>query len=282
LTAGLLLLALSAPPAWSQDVVVSTGREGGSYHAIGERLRTAMRLEHDRGVDVLESPGSLRNLELLEDSQSAVNVALAQADALNLYLKQHPDFGEALFVLGDVGHECVLLITGTEGPSRTSALGSARIATDDPGSGSAVTLAALGQLVPAFRDVKNVHAHPLEGLVQLTASGGFGGPDVVMLVQRPSRISPPVSAVLKARKSYRMVEFAEKDVPDASLPDGSPVYARERVTLGGEKHREQVAVDTLCTRGLLIASRAKLDSVVRGELAAVMLNSRKHVVGPGD
>ena len=52
------------------------------------------------------------NLARLQDPSSRVNVALAQADALKSYLKSEPDFADKFFVLGDVGIECVLLVTG--------------------------------------------------------------------------------------------------------------------------------------------------------------------------
>ena len=85
LVLGMGTVARAAEPA----LVISTGKSGGGYSAIGERLKTVMT-EQGVAVQVLPSVGSLENLERLDDPASPVNVGLTQADALKYYLGQHP------------------------------------------------------------------------------------------------------------------------------------------------------------------------------------------------
>src|SRR5512144_1718512 len=107
-----LLLAVgaicrSADPA----LVISTGKSSGGYNAIGERLKAVMA-EQNITAQVLPSVGSLENLERLDDPAHPVNVGLTQADALKYYLGEHPKFADKLFMLGEIGKECVFIATG--------------------------------------------------------------------------------------------------------------------------------------------------------------------------
>ncbi len=51
----------------------------------------AVSAESELSVLVKESAGSIQNLDRLADPGSAVNLTLAQADAIEYYLKDHPD-----------------------------------------------------------------------------------------------------------------------------------------------------------------------------------------------
>ncbi|MEZ5582177.1 MAG: hypothetical protein R3F37_04765 [Candidatus Competibacteraceae bacterium] len=81
-------LQLSAA-AQAADLVISTGKSGGGYNAIGERLKTVMA-EQGVSVDVLTSVGSVENLNRLNDPANPVSVGLTQADALKYYLGKNP------------------------------------------------------------------------------------------------------------------------------------------------------------------------------------------------
>lgn len=263
-------------------LVISTGREGGSYHAIGQRLRTALEAK-GRRAKVRTSPGSLENLKRLDDSESPVGVALTQSDALMIYLANRPGFADEFFLLGDVGQECMFLVTGSWHAAATLAeiaTGPAGgVAVDEAGSGAALTLSHLSRLDPALRNLRPMDLGPLEGLEQLAAHGADGALRAVMLVQRPTRRSPPLEHLLAHPESYRLIPIREGDVPHAALPDGSSVYSFDRVSLGGAGSPPALAVDTLCMRGLMLGSVDKLDAELRQDLTSVMLESGRRIIG---
>ncbi len=72
------------------EIVFSAGREGGGYWGVAQRMK-AVSAESELSVLVKESAGSIQNLDRLADPGSAVNLTLAQADAIEYYLKDHPD-----------------------------------------------------------------------------------------------------------------------------------------------------------------------------------------------
>lgn len=280
LVVGCALLASSDVAASGYDVVISTGRDRGSYYFIGKRLDTEFAVRHNQVVDVRTSHGSLDNLSQLHDPESRVNVALTQADALQLYLRSHPEFADEFFVLAELGRECVFLIAGRGGVTSIADLkrGSGEVSVDDAGSGAAVTWQNMTTLEPAFAASTPVFVPTMEAILQLKVGSTYTKLRAAMLVQRPRRASPPIEALLDDPDSYRLVPITVADVPNAKMSDGSDVYSFERVIVGGKKRKNSRGVDTLCTRGLMLGSRAKLSAELRSQLSTLMLEAGDRVV----
>ena len=100
------------------DLVISSGLEGGGYWNAGGRLQSVasgMGLT----VDNRATMGSLANLKELLDRNSPVNLAFAQADALQYYLDENPDAAQAIETLENIGEECVFIISDSHGGIRT-------------------------------------------------------------------------------------------------------------------------------------------------------------------
>ncbi|MBW2275742.1 MAG: hypothetical protein JRG96_20985 [Deltaproteobacteria bacterium] len=264
-------------------VAVSTGREGGSYYYIGQRLNSEMLLAHNQLIEVVTSDGSLDNLARLHDPRSPVNVALAQADALKSYLKSEPGFAGKFFVLGDVGKECVLLVAGASSSVKSTAdlkaQGSRQLSVDSPGSGAAVTFETMGALDPGFRNTATVYVPTMESLLQLRVGGEYSELKALMMVQRPRRVSPALKVVLSDPKSYKLLPITARDLPNDALPDGSKIYSFESVAVGGVKRRGHQQLDTVCTRGLLLGSIPKLSRAQRSTLSELMLNAGERIAG---
>jgi len=271
--------------AWAgpSGAVVSTGREGGSYYYIGERLKDGMLLNHGTLLEVITSRGSLDNLGRLQDPLSPVGVALTQADALAWHLHQHPEFADEYIVLGDVGRECVFLIAGKDSTLTTVAAlkGSTavQISVDDPSSGAAVTFSYMKKLEPQFGITQVVFTDSMETLLQLKVNAQHAGPKAAMIVQRPNANSAPIKTFFASPETYEFVPITEADVGNSKLPDGSVVYSFQNVVVGGKKRQRSTSVDTMCTRGILLASKAKLSKELRGQLATLMLESADLIVG---
>lgn len=278
-----MLSAASAPAQSPARVVVSTGREGASYFSIGTRLAEAMKKQHGREVEVLPSAGSVENLVRLHDRSSPVNVGLTQTDALKRYLAREPAFADAFFVLSDVGRECVFLVSGRTGPIASMAdfkkAAGLQLSVGGAGGGAAVTWQDLTQIEPALRATKAVNVETMEALLQIRTGGQFTKVAAAMLVQRPRVVSPPLRAVISNPQDYRFVPIVAGDIGEVKLPDGSAVYTFDEVAVGGRLRASPTKVQTLCTRGLMIGVKAKLDRDLRERLSTLMLEQGTRIVG---
>jgi len=286
-----LLILLSAPSVNAQEsqvdtVVISTGREGGSYYSIGSRLKGVMMSRHRTMVEVVPSRGSLENLIHLDDPASNVSLALTQADALAAYVMKKPEFKDRFIVIGDVGNECAILVVGSQDSLETvqdlKSLKGAEISVDTAHSGAALTLGQMAVLESSFATLTPVYVDLLQALLQIKTASPHSKLRALLLMQRPSAVPESVRIILDNPESYRIIPIQEPDVGNVELPDGSPVYTFERVAVGGRERPESIEVETLCTRGLLLASKSKLSRDARSTLSRMMLQSGDEVIGRTD
>ncbi len=261
-------------------LVISTGKSGGGYNAVGERLKTVMA-EQEIPVQVLTSVGSTENLNRLNDPASPVNLALTQTDALKYYLGEHPEFANKLFTLGDVGMECVFIVTGKDsGITSDADLQQKKgnlLALQDPNSGSAVTYLYMNQLQPKFKNTPAAFVDTLEALLQIKNGNKQSKVNAVMFVQRPTARSPEMQVVLDDPRNFHFISVTDSKLED-KLPDGSAVYTFEKVTVQEKKWSFDTKVSTVCTHGLLVGSKDKLNAELRSRLAKVMLLSGSRVL----
>ncbi len=281
----LIVVGLCAGLAQAADppIVVSTGKSGGGYNTIGERLKTVMA-EQDQPVQVLTSVGSLENLNRLDDPNSPVSVGLTQADALKYYLKDHPEFADKLISLGEIGKECVFIVTGKNSDIRDDGdlqkAGNRQIAVQSPNSGVAVTWEYMTILEPKFKNTAPAFVDGAEALLQIKSGGKASPIQAAMVVQRPMAKSTEMQVVLENPKDFRLVPVKDWDLND-KLPDGSAVYTFEDVTVAEKKWGFDTTVDTICTRGLMLANKTKLTADQRTRLSKVMLLAASRVLGDG-
>jgi hypothetical protein len=276
------ILCLAPRASSAQGIVVSSGREGGYYNALGGRLRAVYIAERAEEIKHLSSTGSTENLDRLRDPSSPVNVALAQADALKRYVELFPEFEDKFTVLSEVGKECVFIIAGRNGDTQRAGdlkqKSAGAISVVSAESGAAITYDYMGRLEPGFRNTPAVHVDSMRALLQLRSSE-FSELRALMLVQRPRTVSPPLEVVLDNLDVYRIVPIGREDLGSAKLPDGSEIYTFDTVRVGfGKDH--SATFDTICTRGLLLASKSKLDVASLDDLAKVILTSASYIM-PG-
>ncbi|MBL8254002.1 MAG: TAXI family TRAP transporter solute-binding subunit [Candidatus Competibacter sp.] len=262
-------------------IVITTGKSGGGYNTIGERLKNVLA-EQDQPAQVQTSAGSLENLSRLDDPQSPVNIGLSQADALKYYLKDHPSFADKLINLGEIGKECVFIVTGKDSDihddSDLQKASGKLIAVQSPNSGVAVTWEYMTVLEPAFKNTAPAFVDGAEALLQMKSSGKASKIQVAMVVQRPMAKSTEMQVVLENSQDFRLVPVKDWDLND-ELPDGSAVYTFENVTVAEKKWGFDTTVDTICTRGLLLANKTKLTAEQRARLSKIMLLAANRVMG---
>ena len=248
-------LAQAADP----PIVISTGKSGGGYNTIGERLKTVLA-EQDQLAQVLTSAGSVENLNRLEDPKNPVSV-------------------------GEIGKECVFIVTGKDSDLRDDGdLQQAKgrlIAVQSPNSGVAVTWEYMTRLEPAFKNTAPAFVDGAEALLQIKSSGKASKIQAVMVVQKPLAKSTEMQVVLQNPKHFRLIPVKDWDLND-KLPDGSAVYTFENVTVAEKSWGFDTTVDTICTRGLMLANKTKLTADQRTRLSKVMLLGASRVVGEGE
>jgi len=279
---GLVAFLCASHPAFAADeIVIGAGPHRGSYYYIGSRLKTELLVRYQQPSEVTTSQGSLANLAALADPADPVSVSFTQTDALNEYLSAHPEFGDTFFVLGSVGRECAFVVGAAKSGAQNVAdlLGEAgQISVGAAESGTAVTWRGLTRSIPAFAALEVVHEPTMEAILQLKVGADYTKLRAAVWVQRPAQGSPPMEAVLDDPESYRLLGIQPKPGTSPTLPDGRSVYSFERVVAGGERSTP-VSVDTVCTRGLMLAAKAKLDVEQRERLSTVMLEASERIVG---
>lgn len=264
----------------SGGVVIASGTKGGYYHAFARSLRVVLFNEYGIPTDVRTSSGSMKNLALLDDPDSLVNVALAQADALESHLALHPGFADDYVQIGDAGKECAFIVAGRRsGIDGLAALAKATdpsIAIGEAGSGAAITWMNLARLQPELDAVKAVDQGTIEALLALQAGEAARGPTATMMVQRPMAVATPLEIVLRNADELALVPIEQSDLPSDVHGTDSPVYTFEKIVVGLGRN-QQASVDTLCTRALVLAARKKLSASELEVIRKAVVKSRQYV-----
>ncbi len=283
LGSALILIAVPASDTNASDVVLGTGRQGGSYHYIGVRLRHGVRIAQDLAVELRETGGSQQNLEALHDPKSDVNAALTQSDALGRFEALVPDFAGSYFVLGSGTVECVFVIADAKGSVRElsdlAEPAAKALAIGQPGSGAQATWDAMTRLEPKLQAADARAVDALEALLQIRSAGAYSEITAAVVVERPAKTSPVSEAFYRDRDAFRLVPISPAEIRSGSRPSGAPVYAFEEVQFGDNRPGTSAEVTTMCTRSLLIGSKAKLEGSVRGKLSDYMLEHGDRVMG---
>jgi len=279
-----LLLATwtTTGPAHAEGVVIASGRPGGYYHAIARGLRVVLRSEHGIATDVVPSSGSMENLATLDDPDSLVNVALAQADALQSYLVAHPDFADRYAQIADAGKECAFIVVPRKDRiTRLDALaaeGRRTIAVGEAGSGAAVTWTNMTRMRPALAATRPVEQGVIEALLEMRGPRGAGqSAAAVMMVQRPMAVATPLEVVLQNKDDYALLPILPGDLGTSRHKDASGAYSFEKVVVGFGRE-SQAGIDTICTRGLVLASKSKLSTDELSAVRKAVETSRRYIM----
>jgi len=141
-----------------------------------------------------------------------------------------------------------------------------------------VTWEYMTVLEPAFKNTAPAFVDGAEALLQMKSSGKASKIQAAMVVQRPMAKSTEMQVVLENPQDFRLVPVKDWDLND-ELPDGSAVYTFENVTVAEKKWGFDTTVDTICTRGLLLANKTKLTAEQRARLSKIMLLAANRVMG---
>lgn len=276
-------LALPLAAAQANEVVVGSGSTSGYYYSVARGLLAVLATEYGMRPTLKESAGSIENLESLDSDESPINLAFAQSDALQFYLEEHPTFAEEVVEIGSVGRECAYFVVSRTGDIKTAMdLKTGRpkkLAIGRAGSGSGVTWQIIQRLDPAYRKTQATSMGYIEALLELNRSSGEPEVDAVLMIHRPRKTPTPMEVVLGQREKFRLLPVTEADFARTSLDPKHPIYSFEEVQVGSGKGFS-ARVQTLCTEGLLLASRKKLSEEGLDAVTRAMSSGRDFIT-PG-
>jgi len=252
-------------------LVMSVGKEGRGYWGIASRLQSVGK-EKGLTVEVVESEGSLENLQRLTDPQSPVALTLTQSDALNQFLSTSPELAPSVEILEYIGLECVFIIADNDSKIHSDEdlmrADGQRIAIRSADSGTAATFAYMNLLEPELKNTSVVYVDPLQAM-QNFDNANNAKVDAVMMVQRPKVRTPEILLALERPGDFRFVELKSPKF-SGELPNGEKVYSFLDIPLLRERGNVTLSVNSICTRGLLVASQAKLIEAQRAVLKNII------------
>ncbi len=218
-TIALLAGLLSTTPLYAYDI--TTGSAAGSYIEIGKNLAKLVE-----GGKVLESKGSIENLERLASGKA--DIGIVQLDAYAWFAGKHPKKAAKIEVIGTLFKECIHIAVNKEGKVQDEddlQQEGATIAIGKQGSGSAVTWDYMMKLEPGYKKSAVVFKGGSRAFAKLLLSDkkGASGIDAIMWVTRPSLNDKYLKMVMENPK-LTMIEVDDKDLNDTYKPLGRPIY----------------------------------------------------------
>lgn len=247
-----LLLILLCAPALAQSVRVCTGSARNPYHAYGEAL--ASKLKGTVEVDVKLSRGSWDNLEGLDSGKRRCDAAIAQEDALILYLHNRPRSVPNIIRVAPLFPETVHLVCN-RAVETDSLYGlhhlKHKIVANRPGSGTYVTWELFQQHSPELRALTGPRASFQDGMLRILDQDGA---HCMAFVARVGNSSVEL-ADRGFGKQLRLVAIPARKFAKLKNAEGRPVY--KPTTIGPKAYGNLAAdpIETVTTDAFFLVSK---------------------------
>lgn len=260
--------ALVTTTAASQELTISTGREGGSYFGVqGPKIVKFMK-GAGLNASFIPSTGSLDNLDKVAKGESA-QVGIAQADAIMYFKKTNPQSGTKIEIGGTLGRECVFVVAKKGGKVNDDSglqVKDVTIAAGAPGDGSRATWDYMGILEEKFKSPTPIDVGGASGLAQAVS----GQTDAFLFVTNPDPkvlYTNELFTLARDNKTLQFVPITDWDLND-KLPNGDAVYNFETVTIKPGLFSD--TVKTICMSTYTIYN-GNLDAATKEKLARAFL-----------
>lgn len=259
--------AFYAMPVSAQELIVSTGREGGSYFGVqGPKIVKFMK---GAGLNVtfVASTGSLDNLDKV--SKGEAHVGIAQADSIMFFKKTNPQAGTKIEIGGTLGRECAFVVAKKGGKVSEDShlqIKGVSIAAGAQGDGSRATWDYMGILEEKFKNAMPVDVGGASGLAQVVS----GQTNAFLFVTNPDPkvlYTNEIFTLARDNKTLQFVPVTDWDLND-KLPNGDAVYNFETVTIKPGLFSD--TVKTICMSTYTIYN-SNLDAVTKEKLARAFL-----------
>jgi len=266
-----LATVLVSTTALADPAIITGGIAGGTYQTIyGANVAQLLKAKgHD--VKLLESKGSMENLQRLGSGEA--QLGFAQLDAYAQYLKTG---GKPLEIVVSLGKECGYLAVKKDGKVTSEKdlrrVKDATIAIGEEGSGSAIMWQYMTTLVPEYKNARIVFQGGTRAINQI---GTPGGPDAYLFVTAPGNLAHKLIQAVNANKNLKFVDL-DKGGLDAKLSNGKPIYEFDKTAVCSGWGCN---VDTICTASYLFAGPTATDKVIQA-VSDVMAMSPKTITEP--
>jgi hypothetical protein len=256
----------------ADPATITGGISGGTYQTVyGANLSQVLKAKgHD--VKLLESKGSMENLQRLGNGEA--QLGFAQLDAYAQYLKAG---GKPLEIVASLGKECGYLVVKKNGKVTSEKdlrrAKDATIAIGEEGSGSAIMWQYMTTLVPEYKNAKILYQGGTRAINQIDTPGG---PDAYLFVTAPGNLEHKLIQAVGANKNLKFVDV-DKGGLDAKLPNGKPIYEFDKVAVCSSTFG--CSIETVCTASYLFAGPSATDKVIQA-VSDVMAMSPKTITEP--
>lgn len=262
---------LISTSAWADSAIITGGIPGGTYQTVyGANLAQVLKAKGHE-VKLLESKGSLENVQRLGSGEA--QFGFSQLDAYAQYLKTG---GKPLEIVAALGKECGFLVIKKDGKVTSEKdlrrAKDATIAIGEEGSGSAIMWQYMTTLVPEYKNAKIIYQGGTRAINQI---GTPGGPDAYLFVTAPGNLEHKSIQAVDANKALKIVDM-DKGGLDAKLPNGKPIYEFDKAPVCSGMFCN---VDTICTSSYLFSGPSATDKVIQA-VSDVMAMSPKTITEP--
>lgn len=263
-----LLVGVSAVSfAAESDIVITTGREGGSYFGVqGPKI-----IKFIKGVGLngsfVPSTGSLDNLSRVAKGEAQVGIA--QADSIMFFKKTQPQAGTKIEIGGTLGRECAFVVAKKGGKVSSDSdlqVKGVTIAAGAQGDGSRATWDYMGILEEKFKNATPSDVGGASGLAQVVS----GQTNAFLFVTNPDPkvlYNNELFTLARDNKNLQFVPITDWDLND-KLPNGDAVYNFETVTIKPGLFSD--TVKTICMSTYTVYN-GDLDAATKEKLSRAFL-----------
>lgn len=258
-----LTSAIAATTAHATDIAITTGGEGGMYERIGYAISQQIKAQAQRkktsfDVEVINSNGSIDNIELMNEGDA--NIAIVQADALNvneprISYKAKTAHTETVFWiynkkngfkdLGDIEGSKKALMVIVDGSGAMTTIQS--FVNEDGGYKANLDNAIL--------------ADDLYDAVDIVSEGKYNGSKVAGVLYVGGKI--PSEIVSDFGNKVAIGEATDSDFNDAKDVNGDKLYTNCEVSdrqMNGMKDDKWGSPDTVCMKAMVVYSTQGYDN----------------------
>lgn len=271
----LLATLLGSSVVMAEEVVISTGKRGGSYFSTGESLAKVLK-EYDYQTSVKKSRGSVENIERVSNGEAAVG--FTQLDALAWWMGRNPEKAKDLMEVGQLFPECVYVAVNGDGPIGDEddlQSDKGKIAVQKKGSGSAVTWSYMQALEPGYKKSQTFYQGGMQVLSQI-ASNPDGEINAFLWVSNPLNLDQRYLKTVLGNDKLELLDLDDKDLNDKFKPLKKAIYEFQKPDVKKGFLNDQ-EVKTICTQAVAV-TRKDLDEDLLDDLADIMLNQHNRVV----
>ena len=258
---------LSAMSVSAQEMVISTGREGGSYFGVQGPKITKFMKGAGLNASFVASNGSLDNLDKVAKGEAQVGIA--QADAIMYFKKTNPQGGTKIEIGSTLGRECVFIVAKKGGKVNSDDQLQTKgisIAAGAQGDGSRATWDYMSILEKGYKNATPNDVGGSSGLVQVIS----GQTDAFLFVTNPDPkvlYNNELFTLARDNKALKFVPVTDWDLND-KLPNGDPVYNFETVIIHPGLFGD--TVKTICMSTYTIYN-SDIDAITKEKLSRAFL-----------